>query len=67
MYFRKTESGFNVDQFATFEVPHKFHERVAKVIEKFRVEDKGNNEKLKKMAAKNGVRPAYWFFYIVQT
>jgi hypothetical protein len=32
---------------------------VAKVIEKFRVEDKGNNEKLKKMAAKNGVRPAY--------
>jgi hypothetical protein len=32
MYFRKTESGFNVDQFATFEVPVKFHERVSKVI-----------------------------------
>jgi hypothetical protein len=30
MYFRK--SGFNVDQFATFEVPVKFHERVSKVI-----------------------------------
>ena len=36
MYFRKTESGFNVDQFATFDVPQKFHERVHKVIEVFR-------------------------------
>jgi hypothetical protein len=32
---------------------------VAKVIEKFRQEDRGNNEKLKKMPAKNGVRPTY--------
>ena len=38
MYFRKTESGFNVDQFATFDVPNKFHERVQRVIEKFRRE-----------------------------
>jgi len=36
MYFRKTESGFNVDPYATFEVPPKFHERVQRVIEKFR-------------------------------
>ena len=40
MYFRKTESGFNVDQFATFDVPQKFHERVSRVIEKFRTEDR---------------------------
>jgi len=38
VYFRKTESGFNVDQFATFDVPHKFHDRVSRVIEKFRQE-----------------------------
>ena len=40
MYFRKTESGFNVDPAAHFDVPAKFHERVSKVIEKFRVEGK---------------------------
>ena len=40
IYFRKTESGFSVDQFATFEVPNQFHERVARVIEKFRMDDK---------------------------
>ena len=37
-FFRKTESGFNVDQFATFNVPDKFHDRVSRVIEKFRQE-----------------------------
>ena len=26
VYFRKPESGFNVDPYATFEVPMKFHE-----------------------------------------
>ena len=36
MYFRKAESGFNVDQFATFDVPFKFHDRVQKVIDVFR-------------------------------
>ena len=40
MYFRKTESGFSVDQFANFEVPETFHERVSKVIERFRSEAK---------------------------
>ena len=38
MFFRKTESGFNVDQFATFDVPNKFHERIGRVIEIFRAE-----------------------------
>jgi len=36
VYFRKTDSGFNVDPYATFEVPPKFHERVSRVMEKFR-------------------------------
>jgi hypothetical protein len=59
MYFRKTESGFNVDQFANFEVPMKFHERVSKVIEKFRQEDRVVNNKFQQMAAENGVRPNF--------
>lgn len=36
MFFRKTESGFNVDGFAKFEVPPKFHARVNAVIAEFR-------------------------------
>jgi len=36
MYFRKTESGFNVDSFASFAVPSNFDARVDQTIEKFR-------------------------------
>ena len=36
VFFRKTESGFNVDPYATFEVPPKFYERVSRVMDKFR-------------------------------
>ena len=39
MFFRKTESGFNVDSFASFDVPDKFNERVSATIDKF----KGSN------------------------
>jgi len=38
VFFRKTESGFNVDPYATFEVPPKFYERVSRVMDKFRAE-----------------------------
>ena len=36
MYFRKTESGFNVDSFASFSVPEKFDDRVAAIKDKFK-------------------------------
>ena len=36
MYFRKTESGFNVDSFASFEVPDKFEDRVNAIKDKFK-------------------------------
>ena len=36
MYFRKTESGFNVDSFASFTVPEKFDDRVQGIKEKFK-------------------------------
>lgn len=37
MYFRKTESGFNVDAIATFEVPSNFHNRVQETVNKFKL------------------------------
>lgn len=36
VFFRKTESGFNVDSFAGFEMPDKFSERIQRTIDKFR-------------------------------
>ena len=35
MYFRKTESGFTVDSFASFDIPDKFNVRVQETIDKF--------------------------------
>ena len=35
MYFRKTESGFTVDSFASFDIPDKFNARVQETIDKF--------------------------------
>ena len=37
VFFRKTESGFNVDSFANFRVPNDFEDRVSSLIAKFRV------------------------------
>ena len=34
-YFKQMESGFNVDSFATFNVPNRFYERVQATIDKF--------------------------------
>ena len=37
-FFRKTESGFSVDQFATFDVPNKFEQRVQYIVDQFRTQ-----------------------------